>query len=619
MSNNRLFDLLPRVVQDKDTPGGQLKLVLDRFSEVIAEIERGIDSGYQDAFVETCDPWMLPYIADLIKARSFSAHSLGPQDVGTARSLRGWRSHIAHTIRMRKQKGTLGALRDVVHSLTGGHTTVFENGRCIVATPSIRHAGVHVGQGTPDLRRLTGLARRDQGPGLVPRVANVRRIDSHGEGGRWHPYDIVVEAWIRRAYLIDRAEPWCGPKYFTFSPLGIDTQLYASATGTLSEVVTSARAIRLIDFDATGFAKDAFYGPNKAICLFERGEGAQPVPVLSDAVEFVPVASNTRHSRLWKIDPENGRIKPPAQYDGSLLVRYYYAFGGDIGGGAYRDGPVGSFPKSNTASFMLSLEEAFMLSLKEAEDASSLVVPLNDSGIHAWPTFFPHQTPPALKTITLVAGRNCKPVIRAEGPVDLSILSPSKEITLDGVTVAGTSLDIPSSVKSLVLRDVTLANTTEKPHATGMMIVCHSDLTVIIERSIVGAFHCTGAAKATLTISDSIVHVPPGVAVLSGAIKTSMRNCTLLQDGVPMLLQGGAEKPEMYFCLQPEADQPLPAIRSRLFGSDGYCELVHGMPSEAAEAGAFRSTSQSWFSRIAREQLCEFVPIESRVGMILRD
>jgi hypothetical protein len=75
MDNTRLYDLLPSVYRlrdavhaeaEEDRPLGALMGVLQRQVDVL---EEGLAGLYDDAFIETCAEWVIPYIGDLIGYR----------------------------------------------------------------------------------------------------------------------------------------------------------------------------------------------------------------------------------------------------------------------------------------------------------------------------------------------------------------------------------------------------------------------------------------------------------------------------------------------------------------------------------------------------------------------
>jgi len=347
-----LYDLLPSVIRNRDSIGEPLKTKLKEFGALADKLESDVTDSYANFFVETCGPQELAHIADLIGYRPiFAQPSEG--DSKPAKSLPDWtyrydpskpplRRDVAKTIWARRRKGTAQVLGAIVRQITGWHTVVFENNREVVSAPSIRFAGAPRSQGTPDLRRLVGRDRIDQGPGLIARVATVRRIDTSGSQGRWHPLDVVVEAWSLRASLQGEARLHKS-KEGRYLKLAKDQQLYAPADASMdaTQELQSARAIRGSDFAGPrgDDYKAEIYGEDKAVCLFRlktpaRGPaGARTrVAVAADSIRFgrVPVPGPPSKSR-WTIDPERGHVQPPKGEIGAVFLTHYVASREDIG------------------------------------------------------------------------------------------------------------------------------------------------------------------------------------------------------------------------------------------------------------------------------------------------
>ena len=85
----------------------QLRALLALVEEAFGAVHESIESLYHDLFIDTCDPWAIPYIADLLG----TSHLTGdPQTL---------RRDVALTIRSRRRKGTLGAIEEITEALTG--------------------------------------------------------------------------------------------------------------------------------------------------------------------------------------------------------------------------------------------------------------------------------------------------------------------------------------------------------------------------------------------------------------------------------------------------------------------------------------------------------------------
>ena len=95
-----------------------------------AIVEDNIRQLYDDQFIETCAPWVIPYIGDLIGYNSI-------YEVASASS--DSRAEVANTIGYRRRKGTLLALEQVSMDVSGRAAVAVEEFRRLITTESMRH------------------------------------------------------------------------------------------------------------------------------------------------------------------------------------------------------------------------------------------------------------------------------------------------------------------------------------------------------------------------------------------------------------------------------------------------------------------------------------------------
>lgn len=114
-----LYRRLPEIYRIKDgdlsklylangqpVPAYQLRDYLTPVEDMFSAIHENIESLYHDLFIETCDPWVIPYIGDLLGTTHLSG------DPWTLRA------DVADTIALRRRKGTLGAIELLAYILT---------------------------------------------------------------------------------------------------------------------------------------------------------------------------------------------------------------------------------------------------------------------------------------------------------------------------------------------------------------------------------------------------------------------------------------------------------------------------------------------------------------------
>ena len=104
-----LYERLPEIYLIRDaeqTPPDQLRAFLAAVEQAFGAIHENIEALYHDLFVDTCDDWVVPYLADLLGTTHLK---------GEPRTLR---RDVADTIALRRRKGTLSALERLAANLT---------------------------------------------------------------------------------------------------------------------------------------------------------------------------------------------------------------------------------------------------------------------------------------------------------------------------------------------------------------------------------------------------------------------------------------------------------------------------------------------------------------------
>ena len=112
--NVPLYERLPEIYRIRDaeiSPAGQLQSYLSGFEQTFGDVHDNIDQLYRDLFIESCDPWVIPYIGALLGTSVLAG------DTWTLRA------DVADTIALRRRKGTIGAIELLAFNLTkwGAH------------------------------------------------------------------------------------------------------------------------------------------------------------------------------------------------------------------------------------------------------------------------------------------------------------------------------------------------------------------------------------------------------------------------------------------------------------------------------------------------------------------
>lgn len=104
-----LYARLPEIYRSRDaeqTPPGQLQAYLRAAEMVLGAVHENITALHDDLFIDSCDDWVIPYIADLLGTSHLK---------GDPRTLR---ADVADTIPLRRRKGTLSAIERLAQNLT---------------------------------------------------------------------------------------------------------------------------------------------------------------------------------------------------------------------------------------------------------------------------------------------------------------------------------------------------------------------------------------------------------------------------------------------------------------------------------------------------------------------
>lgn len=133
------FQRLPEIYRIRDAeqfPPDQFRAYLRVFEQTFGAVHENIEALYHDHFIETCDDWVIPYIADLLGTTHLQ---------GEARTLR---ADVADTIALRRRKGTLGVIERLAANLTGWAARGVELRENLAWTQHLNHQRPDTG-GTP--------------------------------------------------------------------------------------------------------------------------------------------------------------------------------------------------------------------------------------------------------------------------------------------------------------------------------------------------------------------------------------------------------------------------------------------------------------------------------------
>ena len=343
----RLYDLLPAIYRIRDAEQAEpLKALLTIVAEQAGALEENLAKLYDDQFVETCAPWALPYIGDLIGITGLPGSSL--QTLSP-------RAEVAHTIGYRRRKGTAAMFEQLARDVTGWPARAVEFFELLSSTQYMNHLRPE----NQSFIRARGAERLEYlgsafeqattigGANLTHRV-DVRRIAKRR--GRYNIPNVGLFLYRLRSLAVTRSPAVpasLGDKRrFLFSSLGIDLPLF-NLPVTETEVTHLAEPINVPDMikrRAMARDFDAYYGKGKSMLLelADQDINREPaeIPSRDNASKRTIIVCNLTDwinlpTDVIAIDPVLGRIAFPRDQTHQVLVSFHYGFSANLGGGEY--------------------------------------------------------------------------------------------------------------------------------------------------------------------------------------------------------------------------------------------------------------------------------------------
>jgi hypothetical protein len=635
----RLVQLLPAVYGLRDGDDGPLHELLGVVADQLGVLEDALGRLYDDQFVETAEPWVLPYLGDLLGITGLPPSPLTP------------RAEVAHTIAYRRRKGTAATLEQLARDVTGLPARAVEFFELLCATQHLDHL-------RPECRSLTAVRdalrleelgsafeRRPQRMTLAHTV-DVRRIASGR--GRYNIPNVGIFLWRLRAQRLTRspavADSLGELRRFRFSPLGNDAPLF-NRPQTEDEVTHLAEPRNVpgrISRRAAAADLPEFYGDDRSFLL---ENGGAPVPLAE--VTICDLSGWAAPADRVAVDPVLGRIVFPADADGPLAT-LHYGFSASLGGGEY-DRPLPE-EAAGVAVVAAGTGAGALQAAIDALPADGGVVEIGDSGRY-------EETALAIdasgRRVTLRAAVGARPTVFLDGDATISG-DDAGTVVLDGLLVTGAAVEVEapaadeSGLGALELRHTTLVpglalGADGRPTSSAPSLVVRSPVAAVaVERSIVGGVRADRDARVRVT--DSVLDAtgetevafaaPDGTdyggrltleqVTLLGRVKADalalVSNSILLAEvaeGVnvsdwpgPVVARRrqegcvrfsyvppGSRTPRRYRC-QPEleagAARVEPILTSRRYGDPGYCQLADATSAairegadDESELGAF--------------------------------
>ncbi len=562
----RLYNLLPTIYRIRDTLQGEpLRALMAGLESEFRIIEQDIDALYDNWFIETCDDWVVSYIAS----------QLGVYNADDTRQLfPSQRRQVADTIAYRRRKGMVAILEHVLRDVSGWYVRLSEYGQLLSLTPHLRNI---VDRGRfADLHHATELAMLGGPFEMTAHTIDIRRIaaESTNNGpqsralqGKYSPDNMGVFVWRLQSYLMSlvpagaitrMGERDLPPGCFTFNPLGRDMPLFCqpqevtslterpdatNLPGPISRVAFTddlkeyraqhhhITAEEGLFTDEDLLSNSCYYGSERSLCVMLNGEPIPPLAVSSaDLSQWNPhLGSSQGREYTVAIDVALGRLRllhkhPPTARDTSDTVEtnYCYSFSGDLGGGPYtRQSLLDPTPRQRVNVLKGGKVSTLSQALKEWESSYGTwahqhaadddaqenrlryTIHIVDNGFYEGDLIIKL---PKNADLVIEATDGMRPIIH--GALTVNSEQGSTHLQLNGLLVDG-KLEINGGSLNLEILHCTLM-----PH--GLEAHHHplntAPTQVIIDHSIVGPIHLRNV-KSELLVKDSIIDHASGNAI----------------------------------------------------------------------------------------------------------
>ncbi|MEO8597313.1 MAG: hypothetical protein ABI759_28600 [Candidatus Solibacter sp.] len=533
--SDKLWSLIPAMYRSEDAAAldgvGPLREIVNRIGVQGAILRRGIDRLWEDQSIESCDDWVIPYIADLL-ATNLVASLSG----------RGQRLDVAKTIYYRRRKGTVAILEEIASDITGWEARVVEFFRNMGRTrhgldpaigptvervypDKIQKASGLVGAysqtamgGFADLRNTYGAEKAHSAFDEYFHFADVRL--AQGQSG-WHNiHKLGIFLWRLTSFPLDQTTPvevkGCDD-WYTFDPTGRDIPLFASASRRESKLYGD-QWISPEEWQLPTPIGDGLWDARRATNEFIFRPLLYPADPLEDvrslSVYTLPGVAGFVLADPANVDvyPERGRFHAKGPLAGQKVYgTYHYGFSAFVGAGSYDRRVRGE-------------DDDLPLPVSAPITGGAVIAP-NATGTTQIGDSLTYATPatvgPIATAAAIVSKNKKRPVIRMK-PGDQWVFTgaPDSTLTLDGLLVTGGDIILRGQFQQVTLRSMTLDPGSSGAPAALFDKACDDERelrpvtlwvegtvnSLVIERSITGPIRTrNNGILASLQARDSIL------------------------------------------------------------------------------------------------------------------
>ena len=386
---DRLYQLLPAVYRERDaTEGYPLRALLRVVTEQADLVEHDVATLWNDLFIETCRPWVIPYLGDLVSNRLLYDDSRADSDRLARQLFRDLtgpdlrppiairtRADVAKTIYYRRRKGTLPMLEELARDVTGWAAHAVEFFELLGWNQHLEH--LRFQSAWTDVRSVERMDRVHGPFDPTSHTVDVRRI-APDEG--WHNIPNVGFFLYRLGSYplgpVPARQAASADWRYHFSPLGNPAPLFSrwrregDEAGLATELHVPAPIRRSFfhqdlvryrdrlpprsDFTDLYGLPDPIDGDPTGVCrecsFFIVRNGEPVTPAVDPTVEPDALAPQIvcrqlddwpavqPSGRILGVDVDTGRIVVGDGWGDdtdSLDVYFHYGFAADLGGGPY--------------------------------------------------------------------------------------------------------------------------------------------------------------------------------------------------------------------------------------------------------------------------------------------
>lgn len=648
-----LAALLPAVhrLRDARLEGGKRPLsdLIELLAEQVQALQENLEQLYDDAFIETCDEWVVPYIGDLVGCRTLDRHTPG---------IRGTRAEVANTIAYRRRKGTASMLEKLARDVTGWDARVVEFFIRLATTQNVNHV-------RPDNLALASIRRAVDIEGLssaferFAHLADVRSIAARR--GRYNIPNIGIFVWRLDPFSVtlSPATP-ADQKRFFFSQLGHDLPVITRPE-TEQEIAHLAEPLNVpmpIGRRWLATHLEDYYGIDKS--LFVEGvdkAGNVIVCNLSNRTGPDDWGPGPAAGKV-AIDPELGRLMFGTARTTPPKVTFHYGFSAEMGGGEYER--RSSFSRDSSATLIrVPLDQPSLQAALTAAGSQDAIIEITDNGSYSETL---SKTFTAKQKLEIRSANEKRAHVKLKAPFKID--AEGVEVTFNGLLISGAAIQVSGKTKAIRIRHCTLvpglALTPEglpkSPAAPSLQVESAAGLEIV--KTILGGVRLD--EDATLRLVDSILDCTSsdGVAIAAtdgssaGGILTIISSTVIgrvfaacLKLGCNSIfcskvtsrsLQGGCVRfsyvpwdsrvPRRHRC-QPASAAAATKIRPIFtafhYGQPGYCQLAPSCSTairqgadDGSEMGAFHDLFQPQRENNLRARLEEYLRIGLEAGII---